>query len=82
MTANPITAVSRATTVVRRMSVQAVNVVRGNASILTSIIGPFVTTTSRGVYGFSTRHRSDQTFRVRWRDSAGHRHTGPAIRSY
>jgi hypothetical protein len=41
-----------------------------------------LTTTSRGVYGFSTRHRRDQTFRVRWRDSAGHRHTGPPIKSY
>jgi hypothetical protein len=41
-----------------------------------------LTTTSRGVFGLSTRHRSGQRFRVRWTDSAGHRHTGPPIKSY
>ena len=41
-----------------------------------------LTTTSRGVYGFSTTHRKGQQFRVRWTDSAHHRHTGPPIRSY
>jgi len=41
-----------------------------------------LTTTSRGVYGLSTHHRSGQRFRVRWKDAAGHRHTGPPIKSY
>jgi hypothetical protein len=39
-------------------------------------------TTSRGVYGLSTRHRKDQRFRVRWTGSDHRRHTGPPIKSY
>jgi hypothetical protein len=41
-----------------------------------------LTTTSRGVYGLSTRHRKNQRFRVQWTGSDGRRHTGPPIKSY
>ena len=41
-----------------------------------------LSTTSRGVFGLSTRHRNGQRFRVRWTDNANHRHTGPPIKSY
>jgi Cellulase (glycosyl hydrolase family 5) len=41
-----------------------------------------LTTTARGIYGLSTRHRNGQRFRVRWTGSDGHRHTGPPIKSY
>jgi hypothetical protein len=41
-----------------------------------------LTTSSRGVYALSTRHRKSQRFRVRWTGSDGRRHTGPPIRSY
>jgi hypothetical protein len=38
-----------------------------------------VTTGSTGVYGFSARHRTGQTYRVRWTSPSGTVHTGPAI---
>jgi hypothetical protein len=41
-----------------------------------------LTTTIRGVYGLTARHRKGQQFRVQWTDAAGHRHTGPPIKSY
>jgi hypothetical protein len=41
-----------------------------------------LTTTSTGVYGFRTRHRDRQQYRVRWTSADGRRHTGPPIRSY
>ena len=41
-----------------------------------------LTTTSRGVYGLSTRHRKGQRFRVRWTGADHRRHTGPPIRAY
>jgi hypothetical protein len=41
-----------------------------------------LTTTARGVYGLTARHRKGQQFRVQWRSTDGHRHTGPPIRSY
>jgi hypothetical protein len=41
-----------------------------------------LSTTARGVYGLTARHRKGQQFRVQWTDTAGHRHTGPPIRSY
>ena len=41
-----------------------------------------LSTTSRGVFGLSTRHRNGQRFRVRWTDTANHRHTGPPVKSY
>jgi hypothetical protein len=41
-----------------------------------------LTTTARGVYGLTARHRKGQQFRVRWTSTTGHRHTGPPVRSY
>jgi hypothetical protein len=41
-----------------------------------------LSTTARGVYGLTARHHKGQQFRVQWTDTAGHRHTGPPIRSY
>jgi hypothetical protein len=41
-----------------------------------------VTTTARGVYGLTARHRKGQSFRVRWATTAGHQRVGPPIRSY
>jgi Cellulase (glycosyl hydrolase family 5) len=41
-----------------------------------------LTTTATGVFGFSTRHRERQQYRVRWTGADGRRHTGPPIRSY
>jgi hypothetical protein len=41
-----------------------------------------LSTTSRGVYGLSVRHRNKQAFRVRWTSNAGRNYTGPAIRAY
>ena len=41
-----------------------------------------LTTTATGVYGFGTRHRKGQSYRVRWTAADGHRHTGPPIRAY
>jgi Cellulase (glycosyl hydrolase family 5) len=41
-----------------------------------------LTTTATGVYGFSTRHRKGQSYRVRWTGTDGRRHTGPPIRAY
>jgi hypothetical protein len=39
-------------------------------------------TTSRGVYGLSTRHRNDQRYRVQWTGADRKRHTGPPIKAY
>jgi hypothetical protein len=41
-----------------------------------------VTTTSRGVFGLSTRHRDGSRFRVRWAGADKRLHTGPAISAY
>ncbi len=41
-----------------------------------------LTTTVRGVYGLTARHRNGQQFRVQWTSTDGHRHTGPPIKSY
>jgi hypothetical protein len=41
-----------------------------------------LTTTARGVYGLTARHRKGQQFRVQWKSTDGHRHTGPPIKSY
>jgi hypothetical protein len=41
-----------------------------------------LSTTTRGVFGLSTRHRSGQRFRVQWTDTAHRRHTGPPVKSY
>jgi hypothetical protein len=41
-----------------------------------------LTTTARGVYGLTARHRNGQQFRVQWTSTDGHRHTGPPIKSY
>ncbi len=41
-----------------------------------------LTTTVRGVYGLTARHRKGQQFRVQWTGADGHRHTGPPIKSY
>ena len=41
-----------------------------------------LTTTARGVYGLSTRHRKGQRFRVQWTGSDRRRHTGPGISAY
>jgi Cellulase (glycosyl hydrolase family 5) len=41
-----------------------------------------VTTTSTGVYGFTSRHRKGQTYRVRWTAPNGTTYTGPAISAY
>jgi hypothetical protein len=41
-----------------------------------------LTTTARGVYGLTARHRKGQQFRVQWRSADGHRHTGPPISAY
>jgi len=38
-----------------------------------------VTTSTRGVYGFSARHRKGQSYRVQWTSPTGARFTGPAI---
>jgi hypothetical protein len=39
-------------------------------------------TTSTGVYGLETAHRSGQTYRVKWTDPAGKTYTGPAVQGY
>jgi hypothetical protein len=41
-----------------------------------------LTTTTRGVYGLTTRHRDGQRYRVRWTSSDGRLHVGPPIRAY
>jgi hypothetical protein len=41
-----------------------------------------VTTTARGVYGLTARHRKGQAFRVRWTTSSGGSRLGPPIRAY
>jgi cellulase (glycosyl hydrolase family 5) len=39
-------------------------------------------TTSTGVYGLKTTHRSGQTYRVKWTDADGKTYTGPAVQGY
>jgi hypothetical protein len=41
-----------------------------------------LSTTARGVYGLTARHRNGQQFRVQWTSTDGHRHTGPPIRAF
>jgi hypothetical protein len=41
-----------------------------------------LSTTARGVYGLSARHRDGQVFRVRWTSTTGRARVGPPIRSY
>ncbi|HEX6022927.1 MAG TPA: cellulase family glycosylhydrolase [Solirubrobacter sp.] len=39
-------------------------------------------TTARGVFGFKTKHRSGQRYRVIWTSPDGQTHTGPPVRGY
>jgi len=41
-----------------------------------------ITTTSRGVYGFSSRHHKGQRYRVKWTSPTGTTYTGPSILAY
>jgi hypothetical protein len=41
-----------------------------------------LTTTATGVYGFGTRHRDGQRYRVRWTSADGRVHTGPPIQAW
>jgi cellulase (glycosyl hydrolase family 5) len=41
-----------------------------------------LTTTARGVYGLTSRHRNGQQYRVQWTSTDGHRHTGPPIKAF
>jgi hypothetical protein len=41
-----------------------------------------LTTSSRGVYGFSARHGKRQQYRVQWTSPGGARFTGPPIQAY
>jgi Cellulase (glycosyl hydrolase family 5) len=41
-----------------------------------------VTTTARGVYGFSSRHHKGQRYRVKWTSPAGVKFTGPSVSAY
>jgi hypothetical protein len=41
-----------------------------------------LTTTARGVYGLTARHRKGQQYRVQWKSTDGRTHTGPPIKAY